>query len=102
MKIEHSIFDFHGAFFPLVPPGVVETIAGRGAALQPGEGVVVEVRADALCQQGVDALDFLEDLLDDVAVRDVPLLGGTQLDEVMDLAEVPGELDIGGYAASRV
>jgi len=50
----------------------------------------------------VKPLDFLEDLLGDVAVRDVPLLRGAQLDEMVDLAEVPGELDIGGYAASRV
>lgn len=50
----------------------------------------------------MDPLDFLEHLLGDVAVRDVPLLGGTQQDEVVDLPEAPGELDIGGYAASRV
>jgi hypothetical protein len=50
----------------------------------------------------VDPLDFLEHLLGDMAVRDVPLLGGAQLGEVVDLQKVPGELDIGGYAASRV
>jgi hypothetical protein len=50
----------------------------------------------------MDPLDFLEDLLGDVAVGDVALLGGTQRDEVVDLPEAPGELDIGGYAASRV
>jgi hypothetical protein len=41
----------------------------------------------------VDPLDFLEDLLGDVAVGDVPLLGGTQLHEVVDLPQVPGEQD---------
>jgi len=50
----------------------------------------------------VDLFEFLEDLLGDVAVGDVPLLGGAQLDEVVDLPVVPGGLEIGGYAASRV
>lgn len=73
-----------------------------GPRLQPGQGVVVEVHADVACEERMDPLDFLEDLLGDVAVGDVPLLGGTKLHEVKDLPEVPGEPDIGGYAASRV
>ena len=47
-------------------------------------------------------LEFLEDLLGDVAIGDVALFGGAELDEVVDLPQVPGEQDIGGYAASRV
>ena len=39
----------------------------------------------------MDPLDFLEDLLRNVSVRDVALSRGAQLDEVMDLAEIPGE-----------
>ena len=70
--------------------------------LQPREGVVVEVHADVFRQERVDPLDLLEDLLGNVAVRDVGLLGGAELDEVVDFPQVPGELDFGGYAASRV
>ena len=47
-------------------------------------------------------MDLGENLLGDVAVGDVSLLGGAQLDEVVDLAEIPGKLEVGGYAASRV
>jgi len=72
------------------------------ADLQPGESVVFEVHPDVFGQERVHSLDFLEDLLGDVAVRDVALLGGAELDEVVDLPQVSGEQDIGGYAASRV
>ena len=60
-------------------------------ALQAGEGVVSEINPDVFGEEGVDPLDFLEHLLGDVAVRDVPLLRRAQLDEVVDLAEIPGE-----------
>ncbi len=82
--------------------GIVENVMARWVDLQASEGVVVEVHLDVLRQERVDPFDFLEDLLRDVAVQDVALLGGAELDEVMDLAEIPGELGIGGYAASRV
>jgi len=77
-------------------PGIAETVAGSNTDLQPSEGVVVEVHADVFRLEGMHPLDFLEDLLGDVAVRDVALLGGAELDEVVDLPQVPGEQDIGG------
>jgi hypothetical protein len=58
--------------------------------------VVVEVHADVFGQERVHPLHFLENPLGDVAVRDVALLGGAELDEVVDLPQVPAELDIGG------
>jgi hypothetical protein len=67
-----------------------------------GDGVAIIPRCVVFGEERVDPFDFLEDLLGDVAVRDVPLLGGAELHEVVDLPEVPGELHIGGYAASRV
>ena len=77
-------------------PGIAETVVGSRTDLQAGEGVVVQVHADVFGQERVHPLDFLEDLLGDVAVRDVALLGGAELDEVVHLPQVPGELDIGG------
>jgi hypothetical protein len=77
-------------------------VASDGSRLQAGEGVVVEVHADVFGEERVDPLDLGENLLGDVAVGDVSLLGGAQLDEVVDLAEIPGKLEVGGYAASRV
>ena len=50
----------------------------------------------------MDPLDFLEDLLGDVAVRDVALLGGAELDEVVDLPQVPGEQDHRSGTVKRV
>jgi hypothetical protein len=74
MKIHHSIFDFHGAFRPVIrrrpaahgpagesgvggaTPGAAETVMGKRAALQAGEGVLVEVHEDVLGQRRMDPL----------------------------------------------